>query len=83
MTPTVRLSLNYCIKWLTQFSAKYLGVLAPDVTTSLNDFTVEGMPAITLALKDIVTVLLSGASFLLSGYALWVAQFNQGRLEMT
>ena len=41
------------------------------------------MPAITLALKDIVTVLLSGASFLLSGYALWVAQFNQGRLEMT
>lgn len=41
------------------------------------------MSAITLPLKDIITVLLSVASFLLSGYALWVAQFNRGRLKMT
>ncbi len=33
--------------------------------------------------KDFFTVLLSSASFILAGYALWVAQFNRGRLKMT
>lgn len=32
---------------------------------------------------SIITVLMSAASFVLSGYALWVAQFNHGRLKMT
>ncbi len=33
--------------------------------------------------KDAIAILLSGASFVLSGYALWVAQFNRGRVKMT
>lgn len=33
--------------------------------------------------KDIITILLSGASFVLSVYTLWVAQFSRGRLRMT
>src|SRR5689334_23178870 len=32
---------------------------------------------------SIITVSMSAASFGLSGYALWVAQFNHGRLKMT
>lgn len=34
-------------------------------------------------LKDIITLLLSAASLLLSGYALWVVQFKHGQLKMT
>lgn len=34
-------------------------------------------------LKDVITILISVASLLLSGYAIWVAQFNHGRLKMT
>jgi hypothetical protein len=33
--------------------------------------------------KDAFAILISCASFVLSGYALWVAQFNHGRLKMT
>ena len=40
-------------------------------------------PLTSLPLKDIVTLLMSVASLLLSCYALWVAQFNRGRLKMT
>ena len=32
-------------------------------------------------LKDVITILISVASLLLSGYAIWVAQFNHGRLK--
>lgn len=39
--------------------------------------------SITLQLKDIITMLLSVASFFLSGFALWIAQFNRGKLKMT
>ena len=31
----------------------------------------------------LISLLISGASFLLSAYALWVAQFNRGSLRMT
>lgn len=34
-------------------------------------------------LKDVITILISVASLLLSGYAIWVAQFDHGRLKMT
>jgi hypothetical protein len=33
--------------------------------------------------KDIITILISVASLVLSGYALWVVQFKHGRLKMT
>lgn len=34
-------------------------------------------------LKDVAPILISAASLFLSGYAIWVAQFNHGRLKMT
>ena len=36
-----------------------------------------------IPLKDVVTILISVASLLLSGYAIWVAQFSHGSLKMT
>jgi hypothetical protein len=36
-----------------------------------------------VSLKDVITSLISVASLLLSGYALWQVQFNHGRLKMT
>jgi hypothetical protein len=38
---------------------------------------------VDVPLKDVITVLISGLSLLLSGYAIWVAQFNRGHLKMT
>jgi hypothetical protein len=36
-----------------------------------------------VSLKDVITTSMSVASLLLSGYALWLVQFNHGRLKMT
>ena len=36
-----------------------------------------------IPLKDAIALLISVASLLLSGYAIWVTQFNHGRLKMT
>jgi len=33
--------------------------------------------------KDIITISISVASLALSGFALWLVQFNRGRLKMT
>jgi len=35
------------------------------------------------AMKDVITTAISVVSLLFSGYALWVVQFNHGRLSMT
>jgi hypothetical protein len=35
------------------------------------------------SLKDAATTSISVASVLLSGYAIWLVQFNHGRLKMT
>lgn len=37
----------------------------------------------SIPLKELVPVLISVTSLLLSGYAIWLAQFNRGRLRMT
>jgi hypothetical protein len=36
-----------------------------------------------ILLKDAIAIVISVASLLLSSYAIWVAQFNRGRLKMT
>ncbi|MGA2433907.1 MAG: hypothetical protein ABSG25_01335 [Bryobacteraceae bacterium] len=36
-----------------------------------------------MPLTDVIPILISVASLLLSGYAIWVAQFNHGRLKTT
>jgi hypothetical protein len=38
---------------------------------------------VDIPLKDAIAIVISVASLLLSGYAIWAAQFNRGRLKMT